>query len=782
MSVLTSASEGPPEGIRARLRSTLAGPPLPVAFVALLLLWLAHTGGMIEQSVSTLIGCIAAAILVGVTVHVAWPGDVTGWRLWVRAICMQLAVALVMYATGWGPVFALGFMYGAADEQRLSGSRATVPAMAGAVIGLTAGQAAVAVGWAPSFLTTEQGNWLAGIAGIGVILVIQIMGWSLASKESVEARLRRGEERFRALVEHVSDIIMVLDADGTVSYVSPAFERVLGYTDDEDLAKITNEYLHVDDRQRVTQFVEELRLIPGAFAWLELRLRHADGSWHWFEVGLTNRLDDADIAGLVANMRDVTERRLFEQQLEYQAYHDALTQLPNRAQFLEHLERALFDSRQNDDLVAVMFLDVDRFKLVNDSLGHDVGDRLLMEVASRLKQSLRPGDVVARFGGDEFTVLLDQLRAPIDVEVVAERLLRNLRAPIVVGGRELFVTASIGVAVGDDPDCLAGDLLRQADLAMYVAKDKGRARWEIFEAQSAPRVVERLELEGEMWHATENGEFVVHYQPEIELHSGDVVGVEALVRWQHPVRGLLLPDEFISSAEESSLIVAIDRLVLGTACARANEWIDTRNGRPLHLGVNLSPRFLRQAQAFEEVQEVLAESGLDPTRLQLEITERTALADDERTLHTLERLRGIGIGVAVDDFGTGYSSFAYLKRFPIDVLKLDKTFVDAIDHPGPDHAIVQAVISMGHALGIRIVAEGVERPEQAARLRELGCDGAQGFLFAPAVPVAELDELLHAGIHPGGGVPTPATAGRRAGRSGATAGAERASKQRADRP
>ena len=332
------------------------------------------------------------------------------------------------------------------------------------------------------------------------------------------------------------------------------------------------------------------------------------------------------------------------------------------------------------------------------------------------------------------------------------------------------------VAVGDDADCLAGDLLRQADLAMYVAKEKGRARWEVFEAHSAPRVVERLELEGEMWHATENGEFVVHYQPEIDLHTGDVVGVEALVRWQHPVRGLVLPDEFISSAEESSLIVAIDRLVLGTACARAEEWIDTRNGRPLHLGVNLSPRFLRQAQAFEEVQEVLAESGIDPTRLQLEITERTALADDERTLHTLACLREIGIGVAIDDFGTGYSSFAYLKRFPVDVLKLDKTFVDAIDRPGPDHAIVQAVIAMGHALGIRIVAEGVERPEQAARLRELGCDGAQGFLFAPAVPVAELDELLRSGIRPG-----IEAVGSSPSRTGATAGAERTATRRTRR-
>jgi diguanylate cyclase (GGDEF)-like protein/PAS domain S-box-containing protein len=776
MSVLTSATDGPPEGIRARLRSTLAGPPLPVAFVAVVLLWLARDAGIIEESVWTVIGCVAVAIVVGVTAHVVWPDDVQGWRLWTRAISTQLAIALVIYATGWGPMFALGFMYGAADEQRLSGSRATLPVVTGAVLGLAAGQAAIALGWAPSFLSTTRGNGLAVIAGIGVVLVIQIMGWAVASKEAVEDELRRGEERFRALVEHVNDIILVFDDVGSVSYVSPAFERVLGYHEDADLGLITSTYLHPDDRPRVLQFVAELRLTPGAFAWLELRLRHADGSWHWFEVGLTNRLDDADIGGVVANMRDVTERRLFEQQLEYQAYHDPLTQLPNRTQFLEHLERALFDSRQNDDLVAVMFLDVDRFKLVNDSLGHDVGDRLLMEVASRLKQSLRPGDVVARFGGDEFTVLLDLLTAPADVEVVAERLLRNLRAPVVVGGRELFVTASIGVAVGDDADCLAGDLLRQADLAMYVAKEKGRARWEVFEAHSAPRVVERLELEGEMWHATENGEFVVHYQPEIDLHTGDVVGVEALVRWQHPVRGLVLPDEFISSAEESSLIVAIDRLVLGTACARAEEWIDTRNGRPLHLGVNLSPRFLRQAQAFEEVQEVLAESGIDPTRLQLEITERTALADDERTLHTLACLREIGIGVAIDDFGTGYSSFAYLKRFPVDVLKLDKTFVDAIDRPGPDHAIVQAVIAMGHALGIRIVAEGVERPEQAARLRELGCDGAQGFLFAPAVPVAELDELLRSGIRPG-----IEAVGSSPSRTGATAGAERAATRRTRR-
>ncbi|MCU1458986.1 MAG: diguanylate cyclase/phosphodiesterase with sensor(s) [Actinomycetia bacterium] len=774
MSVLTSAADGRPGGVRARLRATLAGPSIPVSIAAVLLLWVARDADVVQHSFLMLGASVVVAAVVGCGVHLLWPGDVAGWRLYVRAGATQLCIAGVIYATGWGPALAVCFMYGAADEQRLAGSKATLPSISGAVFAIMAGQSAAALGWAPSFLSATASNRLAVIAALGVVLVIKMMGWSVASKESVEDELRRGEERFRALVEHVNDIILVFDDFGGVSYVSPAFQRVLGYADDDDVQLITSTYLHLDDRPRVLQFMNELRLTPGAFAWLELRLRHADGSWHWFEVGLTNRLDDVDIGGVVANMRDVTERRLFEQQLEYQAYHDPLTQLPNRAQFLEHLERALFESRQNADLVAVMFLDVDRFKLVNDSLGHDVGDRLLMEVASRLKQSLRPGDVVARFGGDEFTVLLDQLTAPADVEVVAERLLRNLRAPIVVGGRELFVTASIGVAVGDETEALAGDLLRQADLAMYVAKDKGRARWEVFEAHSAPRVVERLELEGEMWHATENGEFVVYYQPEVDLRTGEVVGVEALVRWKHPTRGLLTPDDFIPSAEESTLIVAIDRLVLATACARASEWVDARNGRVPHLAVNLSPRFLRQSHAFEEVQEVLAESGIDPTRLQLEITERSALADDERTLRTLEKLREIGIGVAIDDFGTGYSSFAYLKQFPIDVLKLDKTFVDALDQPGPDHAIVQAVIAMGHALGIHIVAEGVERPEQAARLRDLGCDGAQGFLFAPAVPVAELEELLAAGIN-------PVTSGSAVARTGATAGAKRAATKRARR-
>jgi diguanylate cyclase (GGDEF)-like protein len=439
--------------------------------------------------------------------------------------------------------------------------------------------------------------------------------------------------------------------------------------------------------------------------------------------------------------------------LTFQAHHDALTLLPNRWFFLEQLEQAQRAARATSSLNAVLFLDVDRFKLINDSLGHEVGDRLLLAVTERLSASLRPGDIVARFGGDEFTVLLTELADSDTALVICDRIIDAMREPVLMDGHELFISSSVGVALSSGGSERATDLLRQADLAMYVAKEKGRGRWELFDPSFAPHVIERLELEGDLWRALEHGELLVHFQPEIEIKTGKVVATEALLRWRHPRKGMLEPDGFIPLAEESSLIVAIDRFVLAEACQWSRLWNSQNGGAdPLVVSVNLSPRFMRQADVVADITSVLRESGVDPRCVQLEITERSAVTDIETTCAQLHQLRALGVRVAVDDFGTGYSSLSYLKQLPIDVLKLDKSFVDGLDEAESDVAIVQAIVTMGHALGVKVTAEGVERKEQAARLRELDCDSAMGWLWSKAVPAEELAALADAGFRLEGGV------------------------------
>jgi diguanylate cyclase (GGDEF)-like protein len=383
----------------------------------------------------------------------------------------------------------------------------------------------------------------------------------------------------------------------------------------------------------------------------------------------------------------------------------------------------------------VLFLDLDRFKLINDSLGHEVGDHLLVEVGARLRTCLRPEDVVSRFGGDEFAVLLEDIAGNDDAIQVADRIIELLHQPLPIASREIFLTTSIGIAVVGDGVSEPGEALREADQAMYRAKAAGGSRWELFDESLAPPMVERLELEAELWRAVERGELLLHFQPEVSLCSGEMVAVEALVRWTHPERGLLGPSAFIPLAEESDLVVAIDRFVLGEACRTASAWQGSVG--PIRVSVNLSPRWLRRSPAADEILEIVAASGLDPTLLQIEVTERLALGDDG-AVGALERLRAAGLRVAVDDFGTGHSALGYLRRFPIDVIKLDRSFVERVDHVSPEAAIVQAVIALGHALDMHITAEGVERAEQVDRLRAFGCDSAQGHYFSTPVPVEEL--------------------------------------------
>jgi diguanylate cyclase (GGDEF)-like protein/PAS domain S-box-containing protein len=454
------------------------------------------------------------------------------------------------------------------------------------------------------------------------------------------------------------------------------------------------------------------------------------------------RDEDIEPLRMVGTVHDVTERKALEEQLQRQALHDPLTRLPNRVLFTDRLKQALRRARRRRGEVAVLFADLDNFKVVNDSLGHKTGDRLLVAVSKRIRTLLRPGDTVARLGGDEFVFLLEDTDVAGAVRV-AERVSEELRAPFSLSGRQLFVTASVGVSVGGLDGKHAADLLRDADLAMYRAKHSGKARYALFEEVMNARALERLETEHGLRRALEHEEFVVRYQPNVRISSGEIVGFEALVRWEHPERGLLLPEEFVPLAEETGLIVPIGERVLEEACRRAREWQQQRSSDPpVVVCVNLSARQFRESSLAETIARILDEIGLDPRYLFLEVTESTTMSDAVATVAALEQLQDLGVRVMIDDFGTGYSSLSYLERFPVDYVKIHRSFVGGLGKDPGAAVLVSGVIHLAHALDLEVIAEGVETAEQLERLREMECDLAQGYLFSEPLPAQGVADLL----------------------------------------
>ncbi len=450
-------------------------------------------------------------------------------------------------------------------------------------------------------------------------------------------------------------------------------------------------------------------------------------------------------------LEDFTERKMLEDQLAHKAFHDTLTGLPNRALFLDRLGHALSIVRQNavrdgdsdESKVALLFLDLDNFKYVNDSLGHDAGDLLLVEVARRIKACLRPGDTVARFGGDEFAALLEETEGADGAVGLAERIAQTLKAPIVIGGHEMVVKTSIGIVLNKPSEESGEDLLRRADIAMYRSKGGGKDRYEVFSEEMNGHELRRLKLEEDLRKAIEHKEFRIRYQPQMLLETGEVVGFEALLRWEHPERGLLEPSDFISLAEETGMIIPLGRWVLAEACRQARIFREMVSyDPPLKMSVNLSARQFRHPELVEEVTAALSESGLDPSELSLEITESVMMEEQTSAKVILAALKNLGLTLVMDDFGNGFSSISYLKKFPVDVLKMDRSMVEGVNDSSEDAAIVSATISLAHALGLEAVAEGIETTEELEELHSLGCKFGQGYYWRKPCPAEEALEML----------------------------------------
>ncbi|MEA2430440.1 MAG: hypothetical protein QOI19_913 [Thermoleophilaceae bacterium] len=578
---------------------------------------------------------------------------------------------------------------------------------------------------------------------IAGLCVVNVITWRMnedarAEKEIAHERTRSSEARFRGAFDDAPIGIALIELDGRFSRVNGSMSANTGYSESELLGMRIQDLAPADDRDH-----------PGAWSehWgdeIERRFQRADGSVGWALWRHSCVPDEA--AGLsyfISQFVDISKRKEAETELAFRAQHDVLTRLPNRAVFVDRLGEAIERRRGEAGEVAVVFVDLDNFKVINDSLGHGAGDRLLTEVAQRLSATVREGDVVARFGGDEFTILLRDVVDEADALHICERLAAALEPPVVLDGEQRFLTASFGLTVTGPRDSTPDDLLRDADAAMYRAKDLGKARCSLFDDSLRAEVVERLDLETGLRHALDRDELRLVYQPEVDLETGRIVAVEALLRWAHPVHGIVSPAKFIPIAEQTGLIVPIGAWVIREACETAAAWRRQPSGRGLQVAVNLSPRQLGSVDLLDHVSNALMAAELEPSALCLEITETALMADVRSATETLQSLKSLGVRLAIDDFGIGYSSLMHLKQLlPVDLLKIDKSFVDGLMDSGADRAIVAAVINLASALGVDAIAEGVETGDQATALRSMNCGLAQGFHFArPTSPEAIADLL-----------------------------------------
>ena len=572
----------------------------------------------------------------------------------------------------------------------------------------------------------------------------------LARQHAVEVQqhmqaLRESEERFRSAFDNATIGMGVVALDGRWLQVNRSLCEIIGYDERELLESEVRRVTHREDL--VTLEEQMQRFTAGAISSHqgELRYGHKSGKEVWAHLGMSLVRDgESRPLHLIFQIQDITDRKRAEEQLLHDAFHDALTGLPNRALFMDHVKMAIQRSRRSGDrLFAALFLDLDRFKIINDSLGHMVGDQLLVGIAHRLEACLRPGDTVARLGGDEFTILLEDLASTDDAIEVARRVQEAVTQPFNIGGHEVFTTASIGIALSNTGYERAEDLLRDADTAMYRAKMEGKKRHVVFDKAMHDRAMELLQTETDLRRALTRQEFFLNYQPIVDLETGRVASFEALVRWRHPERGLVGPSDFIPVAEETGLIVPLGLWVLNEACQQMREW--QRLGladESVTMSVNLSSRQFSQADLIERISSALRESGLKAGNLKLEITESMVMENIDTAIDMLMQLRGLGVGLSIDDFGTGYSSLSYLHRFPIDTLKIDRSFVTQMTDNSENAEIVRTIVTLARSLDMAVVAEGVETADQLRQLGDLGCDYGQGYLFSRPVGAGQAAELL----------------------------------------
>lgn len=581
------------------------------------------------------------------------------------------------------------------------------------------------------------------ILGQRIALEIEQQKYMVEQKRAGE-RLRQSEQRYRYLVKTIPQGIQENDTRGIITFSNPAHSRMHGYNEEELVGKAVWEMLASDEKREELRRYLEMLLIeqPPPTSYIT-QDRTKDGRIIDVQIDWDYKRDeDGRITGFISVISDFTERKKVEEAISKMAYHDQLTGLPNRALLSDRLNHVLAEGQRYNQLVAVLFLDLDNFKNINDALGHDEGDNLLREVVKRLKKHIRSSDTLARHGGDEFTILVQDLKKAENITKVVESIFSEFEEPFILNGHEFFVTTSIGISLYPDDGKDAETLLKNADIAMYRAKEEGKNTYQFFTPAMNEKTLEIIKIKNMLHRAIKNEEFLLHYQPQANIITGEITGIEALVRWHNPERGLIYPGAFISLAEDTGLIVPIGELVLSEACAQNRVWQD-KHLKPVRMAVNLSIRQLRQKDFVDTVKRILKDTRLEPEYLEFEVTESTVMEDIKSNLEMLHELKSIGIKLSIDDFGTGYSSFEYLKQMPIDMLKIGMPFVQNITVNPDDAAIAKAIIEVAHIMDLKVVAEGVETIEQLKILRTLHCDKIQGFLVSKPMPSCErLEELL----------------------------------------
>lgn len=687
---------------------------------------------------------VALSVLIGACGHAAQvitAADGVGAASWVLA--MPPMSALVLAVSAWFKRETADALTGRTADQRYRAQQF--------------GRAIAYLAIAPGFLLLLSVAFSSGMTPVSglavgaVLLTILAMTRQLVSaREAVRSRAesatKQSEMRMRAMSQHSSDVVTVLDAAGIVRFASPSFQSVFGYDPSRVVGSSLVSLLHPDDAERAAHFLQQLKPAPDgselatSVQSCDWRLLHANGEWLTVENVGTNRLAESVVHGLVLNSRDVTEQRVIKQQYVHQTYHDALTDLANRSLFTHTVEQALARSQRHGIESTVLVLDLDNFRVINESLGHGAGDALLLEASRRLAASVRDTDTIARLVGDQFAVLVENAPSMDEVQQIADRIMLALRRPFHVESKQITITSSMGIARSGDSHG-AEELLRNADVAMYVAKARGKGFCVVFEPQMQAMAFERLVVEADLRRAIDADEFVLQFQPIVSLHNGEIIGAEALVRWECRERGTVPPAVFIPIAEETGLIIPIGRWVLREACRMAGQW-EAERGVPTRISVNLSTRQLEDAALVDDVREALESSRLDPSHLILEITESSLMKDTAMSMQRLHALKAMGVSLAIDDFGTGYSSLSYLQRYPIDILKIDKAFVDVVDQGGEGPVLASAILALGETLRMHTVAEGIERSSQSERLQELGCALGQGFLFSRPLDAAAFLRLL----------------------------------------